>query len=236
MNYVKQISVIAVVLLLVGCKPSPAQKSDTESMKSDEKQKTTMQDSAKLYQAKSGKIVYKLSGAQEGEETLYFTDWGKKQATFRQAKFTGIAGQYAPAENSITINEGTITTTVDLNAKTATRVDAGDLMDSMKLNNKDLSQMSEAMLKAMDAKKEGTKTIAGQTCDVMKMEKLGTQVCTTQGLVLEVSASTAGIAINKVATEVDLNTTVSADKFTVPDGIEVKTQDMGKLKEILDKL
>ena len=64
----------------------------------------------------------------------------------------------------------------------------------------------------------GTKTIAGQTCEVYLIETIGS-ACIWNGIVLEKTVSILGIANDKVAVSVRLNTDIANDRFELPAGI-----------------
>lgn len=170
----------------------------------------------KRYKIKSAMVEYALSGSQTGTETLYFDDWGKREARYTQTQISMMG--FTQKTNRLGLLEGDWMTNIDLDKKTGTKM-KNPMMDAASARyNKDLAAAGEDMLKKMGGKKIGTETIAGKLCDVWEVADLGSKTWVWKGVPLKTQARMMGMEITTVATKVQEGG-VPQDKFKVPAGI-----------------
>jgi hypothetical protein len=78
----------------------------------------------------------------------------------------------------------------------------------------------------MSIKKEGTETLLGKTCDKFSMnyEKMKTKAnySVWKGIALKTEMDMMGMKVNMIATKLEENATIAADKFEVPAGVNIK--------------
>ncbi|MEP1095142.1 MAG: hypothetical protein ABJG78_08530 [Cyclobacteriaceae bacterium] len=181
----------------------------------------------KRYGIKSGIIEYELSGAQSGKETVYFDDWGYREAKYTEAEFS-FSG-FTQKNNSITIMEGKMIYSIDLSTNTGTKVE-NTMFDG--LEDEDLEKMGEKMMKEMGGEKTGTEEVMNKECDVWEIKHMGSKTWVWKSIPLKTEVN-MGMQMNIVATSITEGD-VPAEKFEIPEGITF--QDAGNLDDIMKKL
>ena len=98
-------------------------------------------------------------------------------------------------EKLVTIIDGTTTINYDPTTKAGTKLlhTLELLGGEEKFKGKSMAAMGEEMYTNMGGKKTGTKTVAGLSCDVWKIDKLGTESCIHKGITLEVTTELVGM-------------------------------------------
>lgn len=174
------------------------------------------------YKIRSGIVEYKLSGVQTGSETIYFDRWGMREAKYSQAETKMM--NMSIKKNILTLLDGDWTYSVDLDAKTGTKVPTPllkDLSAQAKREGKDLTDIGEDIMKRSGAKKIGEETFLGKRCDVWEIQNLKTKTWVWQGLALKTEASMMGKTILIEATRVQENVSVPPEKLALPKGVVI---------------
>lgn len=156
---------------------------------------------------------------QKVECAWYVEDYGKKEAVEIAMKTGGVAG----IEKHIrTISEGASVVNVDLDMKTAMRMN----LPQQPIN---YLQLTPDVIEKFKIKETGQEEIAGKPCKKYALEitQMGQTVQMSvwiwKGLALKSETASNGMVVMvETATQVDENTAVPADKFVVPEGIVVK--------------
>ncbi len=182
---------------------------------------------AKVFDVKSGKIVFKLEGTVKGTRTLIWDDYGRLQYDHKETvtKIMGISN----TEETLSIRTKEWMYTIDLVEKTGTKVkveDAFAMSDAMTAGYSDaqLQQAGEEIMNQFEAKEAGTGTILGRTCSIMQIEKLKSKIWTYKKITLKSETSMGGMmgSSNEEATKMEENIVVPASTFIVPSGIEIQ--------------
>lgn len=174
------------------------------------------------YRVRSGMVTYTLSGVQNGTETLYFDQWGMREAKHTQAEI-GAAG-ITVQQNQLVVMADGWTTTVDLNRKTGSRIPTPlmpELIETAKREGGDMTDIGEAMMTRMGAVKVGTETLLGKPCDIWEIQQMNSKTWVWQGITLKTEVRMGGQTVLIEATEVQDNIDVPEERFTIPADVQV---------------
>jgi len=186
----------------------------------------------KRYGVESGMVEYELSGSKTGTKTIYWDNWGMREATYQDSVIE-VSGMTIPDKN-VTIMDGDWMYSYNPDDRTGTKM--VNTMIKQILENSgedDLGELGLHMLKGMGGKKVGTESIAGKTCDLYEVSSMSTQTCVWKSVTLKTEANLAGMNITELATIVDTSTAVPEEKFTLPEDIAIK--DLGNLDDLMKK-
>jgi len=171
----------------------------------------------KKYLVRSGMIEYQLSGVQTGTRTLYWDDWGFRQAIYEDSK-TEVLG-LSQSSKSKSINVGDKSYSIDLTTNTGIEMPnpADKILEG--ISDEDAKEMTERMMKSLGGRKIGKDTVAGKTCDVWTVAIGETETCVWQNIPLRNSVSVAGMSNVETATTVSADIKVDPAHFEIPDGV-----------------
>ena len=182
--------------------------------------------SYKRYNVQSCIVEYSLGGSQKGSETLYFDRWGMREARYSNKELSMMGVQQKT--NTLLITDYDWMYNIDLDKKTGTKTKNGIFQSLLKnAKNNDLIEAGMKMMKDMGGEKIGTEMVAGKTCDIWEIQKLGSKTWICIAVPLKVAAKFAGVEITSVATKVQEGATIPESKFKVPAGVKVKEGKIG---------
>ncbi len=170
----------------------------------------------KRYQIASAIVEYTLSGAQTGTETLYFTEYGMREAKYTRSELK--VGGFSQKTNRVTILEGATTYNIDLETKTGTKLENPFFK---KFEGKDATEAGEKMLRDMGGEKIGVESFLGKMCDVWEVKKLGSKMWVWSGIPLKTETKFAGVQIIIAATKLEPNANIAPDKLAIPAGVNI---------------
>ncbi len=181
----------------------------------------------KRYGIKSGVIEYEVSGAQSGTETIYFDDWGYREAKYTETELS--FGGFSQMTKTLTILEGKTIYTIDLSTNTGTKME-NPLFQNV--SDEDLQEIGERMMKQMGGEKTGTEDVLGRTCDVWEIKQMRGKTWIWNSIPLKTEVN-MGMQMNSAAVSIKEGE-VQQDKLKVPEGITF--QEGGNLSEMMKKL
>ncbi len=185
----------------------------------------------KRYQVASAMVEYTLSGTQTGTETLYFVDYGMREAKYTSTEIK--VGSFAQKTNRVTIMEGATIYTIDLDKKTGTKIENPFYK---KFEGRDATEVGEQMLRDMGGQKIGTESFLGKTCDVWEIRKLGSKVWVWSGIPLKNETNFAGMQSAIVATKIEPNAQIPPEKLAIPADVKIGAGfDFNKLRKATPK-
>jgi len=191
-----------------------------DSSKEDSKNvgKETTSNFQKRYGIRSGVIEYVISGSQEGTKTLYFDSWGMRQAEYTRSILS--VGGFTKSLNIVNIIDGEYQYMInmDQNSGTKTRNPVLKAIEQLK-NQKGFNEFGEQMLLSMGANKIGSENFLGKDCDVYEMKNTGTKLWIWEWLTLKSETKSGGININLTATRINEGSSVSSEKFKIPEKV-----------------
>lgn len=206
------LSVLAMILI-AGCKSNntvPANEVATVDGKNDAA--TTANENAytgpKRYPIKSGIIQYQMISPQTGTLTVFFDNYGMKEARYYELL------SIDKKQNSMDL-----------------QILDGDTLYIIKLNEKKGSKQlrppflfqvfTDSLMLADGYMNTGKETIGGKECSVWTKKKIGSTTWTWQGMILK-QETTTGDRTTYSVTSIREDVPVSAGKFAIPEGIALE--------------
>lgn len=178
----------------------------------------------KKYQVKSGIIEYKIEGTINGTETVYFDDYGIKEARLTKTvvKIFGISNE----TETLTITDKEWNYNIDLKEKTGTKMKNEQMKQMLDgLTQKEYEEFGKKMMTEMGGKLVGNESILGYNCEVWDVSKISSKTWNYKYVPLKTEVNMMG-ATTYLATSFKENVSIPADKFQVPKGIKVTEQEM----------
>ncbi|MGP1463462.1 hypothetical protein [Tannerella sp.] len=171
------------------------------------------------YGIKSAVIKKEVTAmGQKMQNTLYFDDYGKKEATELHIKVTNMEKLMR------TIAEGKTNVSIDVEEKKAYRMPAPDEPN----NYRNLTQEDR---KKYNIREGGEEEIAGKLCKKYTLDipqgdmKFQATVWIWEGIMLKFESVNEGqVVVTDEAKEIRENEAIPADKFTIPEGFTVHEQ------------
>lgn len=182
----------------------------------------------KVFGIKSGVIEYVISGSQEGTKTLYFDNWGMKQAEYMRSILT-VKGFTKPI-NKLSVIDGEYQYNINMDQNSGTRTRNQILRTMEQLSGqKSFNEFGEQMLLNMGANKIGSEDFLGKTCDVYEMRSTGTKLWIWEWITLKSETNSRGLEINITATRISEGS-VPKNKFEIPEKVVLNEVDLDNIE------
>lgn len=182
----------------------------------------------KVFGIKSGVIEYVISGSQEGTKTLYFDNWGMKQAEYMRSILT-VKGFTKPI-NKLSVIDGEFQYNINMDQNSGTRTRNQILRTMEQLSGqKSFNEFGEQMLLNMGANKIGSEDFLGKTCDVYEMRSTGTKLWVWEWITLKSETNSRGLEINITATRINEGS-VPNEKFKIPEKVVLNEVDLDNIE------
>lgn len=173
----------------------------------------------KVFPFKSAKIEYKMEGKTTGTITEYIDDYGYKQAEYSNTvvKMFG----HKTETNDVKIQIGPEVYSYTQNETTATKTKNPVYEIYANSEGKDYEELGEEAMASLGFTNTGeTGTVLGKTCEIWK-GPLG-EIWAWKNLSLKSTVKVLGMKTTQTAVSIDLNASIPAVKFKVPDQIRVE--------------
>jgi hypothetical protein len=168
---------------------------------------------------------------QTGSETLYFTDYGMREAKYTNTELK--MGGITQKSNKMTLLDSATIYTIDLDTKTGATME-NPMYKSFE--GKDATEVGEKILKDMGGKKIGTESLLGKTCDVWEIKNLGSKTWIWSGLPLKTETNMMGMQMTIAATKIQEEVAIPKEKLQIPAGTKItEGTDPMKALEMLKK-
>lgn len=202
---------------------------DSNKDNSDISKKDGSSDLQKRYGIKSAVIEYIITGSQEGTKTLYFDNWGMRQAEYTRSVLS--VGGFSKPINIVNIIDGDYQymINIDQNSGTKTRNPILRSMDELR-DQKGFNEFGEQMLLSMGANKIGKEEFLGKDCDIYDMRNTGTRLWIWKWITLKSETNSRGLEINVTATRINEGA-VPKDKFKIPDNVTLNEVDLDNIEK-----
>lgn len=209
------------LIFISGCSDS------TDKESTDKKVSTT--DFSKRYGIKSAIVEYTITGSQSGTKTLYFDNWGMKQAEYTNSVLQ-IAG-FSKNINLLNIIKDDSNYIIDLDRKTGTKTKnpIKKLITELQ-NQKSFGEFGEQILLKNGAMKTGREEFLGKECDIYEIANAGTKIWVWKWIPLKTITKSGGIEINSAANKIDVDIIVPSEKFELPDDIVITEVDLDDIE------
>lgn len=201
---------------------------DSTDKNSPEK-KTTSTDFSKRYGIKSAIIEYVITGSQSGTKTLYFEDWGMKQAEYTNSVIQ-IAG-FSKNINLLNIIKDDSNYIIDMDRKTGTKTKnpIKKLIAELQ-NQKSFGEFGEQALLKSGAMKIGQEKFLDKECDIYEIKNTGTRMWIWKWIPLKTITKVGGVEINSFAKNIEVNVSIPSEKFDIPDNISITEVDIDDIE------
>ena len=177
------------------------------------------------YEVESGEVSYRLDGMQQGYETLYFDQWGAREARYTKATLRLGTGMERKIDRLIMTDKEWIYT-IDFLEKTGTKTrnpayDKKQAETSMDV--RDLSRINAQKLYKLGGQKVGQDQVADLPCEVWEVKRLAAKFWVWKQLVLkrEPKIKTERTIIRE-AVRVSTGKPIPSDKFALPKDIKIQ--------------
>ena len=180
---------------------------------------STLNAETKRYEVKSGIIEYTVSGGGnmmgiqtkiKGKSKALFKEWGNVELHEDITKSV-IMGREEHTRQTTKIDNGKVYV-VDYEQKIIVQYDPAMLLQS---EHKDFAKSSKEMMLAMGGTKTSDETIQGYVCEVWETQQM--KLWLYKGILLKSEANIMGITHTVVATNIQLDVSVSDEDLKLPD-------------------
>ncbi len=174
----------------------------------------------KKYNIESGIIEYSLTGFTKGTQTVYFDNWGIREATYSttETNMMGITSK----TNTLILIDGEWAYNINLDSKTGTKSKNLNYEDMLKYSlDNTIKDISEKTMQDMGGEKVGKEEILKKMCDVWQIKKISSKMWMWNGINMKNSTNMAGMNIDIVATKFQENGRIPSDKFKIPSDIKI---------------
>ncbi|MGE3279188.1 MAG: hypothetical protein AB7J40_05420 [Candidatus Altimarinota bacterium] len=151
-----------------------------------------------------------------------------KERTMTETTITAAGRSFTTKNTSIMMGEWIYS--FDPEKKAGTKLKNTILTEiAQNADNPDLGEVGLDIIKNAGAKKIGTETVAGTSCDVYEITSLGTKTCVWKAVTLKVESKLAGVSVNETATNISTDTP-SPDLFEIPS--DVSFSELGDIRNL----
>lgn len=202
----------ALLFSIYGCRDSSK---DTTA-----EQSTGKTDFTKRYGIKSAIVEYTITGSQSGTKTLYFDNWGMRQAEYTNSVLE--IGKFSKSINIVNIVKDDANYIIDLqrNTGTKTKNPVNKLIAELQ-NQKSFGEFGEQILLKSGAMKIGHEEFLDKDCDIYEIKNTGTKMWIWKWIPLKTITKLGSVEINSVAKKIEVNVNVPEGKFTLPDNVTI---------------
>jgi hypothetical protein len=189
-------------------------------------------DFTKRYGVKSAIVEYAVTGSQSGTKTLYFDNWGMRQAEYTNTVLQ--IGNFNKNINILNVIKEDSNYIVDLerNTGTKTKNPVKKLIAELQ-NQKSFGEFGEQILLKSGAMKIGREEFLDKECDIYEIKNAGTIIWIWKWIPLKTITKTGGIEINSVAKKIEVDVSIPDDKFNIPEGVRLTEVDLDNIEEQL---
>ncbi len=216
----KKFFILSLVLLFAVSFNSFAQKKGKTTKPAATKSAPTSTN--RIYETKSGKLVYKMDLLGEQFYTLYWDNYGEKEVKHLKVEVE-MFGQKSVTENFELKLDGYLYK-YEKGKPEGTKTKTYSSLGGAQGMPTDISKVAKEQIESMKLKDLGTREILGKTCKGMQMEpsRMKMEVWTWGNLMLESKTwlSQDGKPIEMNAVSLDLDVEVPADLFKVPEDVK----------------
>lgn len=173
------------------------------------------------YGLNSALIEFEISGSRCGKEVLYFDHDGWRSRL--KSDFVNIPEDLSHGKSRLEMLIGLIDYKVNLKLKEGRQMPNTRLLSHFQNGEeKELYKLDSLVMREMGAEYLGEKEVLGRTCQVFRLDILGTVTWIWKGIVLKMSVDFQGMNFVKEAVSIRENVLIAALKFEVPKGTRMK--------------
>ncbi|MDP3920501.1 MAG: hypothetical protein Q8R76_06830 [Candidatus Omnitrophota bacterium] len=174
----------------------------------------------KRYGIESGIFEYRVDGQMTGTETLYFDEWGAREARYSDL-VAEVEGNELPSR-TLQLRQGGLFFLIDLTTKTGVVYKDMGLDMALEEAGTEVDQVAEIMLRKEGARRAGEGEFAGKVCEVWEIPLKGKGMCLWKMIPLESYMETRGIRLTSVVTHIQENVPIPEERFGIPADIKIE--------------
>lgn len=175
----------------------------------------------KRYGIEKGAFIFRLDGAVNGTEHVFFDHWGWREAKYTRT--TTELGTFNEKTNEVQYLEGERRYVYFPETNKAQYFDSQQIMAMAdKYQTKDMVVVGNEMLKNMGALPAGKAKVGEIECDVWVIEKNRIRLYMWQGLTMAEESYVNNIPIGRRCVQVELEKDLPLDKLLLPKGAVVE--------------
>jgi hypothetical protein len=183
----------------------------------------------KFFGIESGIVEYEISGTQTGDKTLYFKDWGRKQAEFSVSTIK--VGKYSKRTNLLKIKTGNWEYILNLDSKTGTKRENPVLEKLIEFRDQiSYGEFGEQLALINGGIETGSDIIMGKKCRVFEFKSKNLKLWLWNWLILKSETLTGKIKINVQAINIKENVAIADSIFLPPLDILITEVDLRSLR------
>lgn len=220
-------SILPFAILFLACSED-SEKQDKSLNKQPTEEKVTIKDQ-KFYGIESGIIEYEISGSQRGDKTLYFKDWGRKQAEFSESTIK--VGKYSKRANLLKIKSGNWEYILNLASKTGTKRENPVLEKLIEFRDQiSYGEFGEQLALINGGVETGSDVIMDKKCRVFEFKSKNLKLWLWNWIILKSETLTGNIKINVRAINIKENVAIADSIFNPPLDILITEVDLRSLR------
>lgn len=182
------------------------------------------------YSIRSAIVEYDISGSQEGSKTIYFDDWGMRQA--EESNTTITVGEFSKTANLLSITVGEWQYTINQDTKTGTKSKSQLLEIKEELEGqKYFGELGEQMLIKMGGQKIGEERFMDKDCVVYNFKNLRMKAWYWNWILLKSETSSGPVNITVTARSLKENVSIPKEVFAVPEGVTLNVIDIDNIEQ-----
>ena len=220
-------SLFIVIILILACSKDKDQEGQPPSKQPIE-EKVTIKDQ-KFFGIESGIVEYKITGSQKGNKTLYFKDWGRRQAEFSTSTIK--VGRYSKDANLLKLSNGNWYYIINLESKTGTKREH-PVLEKLREYRDEISygEFGEQLALMNGGIETGSDPVNGRRCRVFEFKSKNSKEWLWNWLILKSETLTGKVKINVLATSIQENVSIADSIFKPPLDVLVTEVDLESLR------
>jgi hypothetical protein len=206
-------ALLPIIILLIACSKEKEQTDQSPSQHPIE-EKVIIKDQ-KFFGIESGIVEYKITGSQKGDKTLYFKDWGRKQAEFSTSTIK--IGRYSKNANLLKLSNGNWQYIINLESKTGTKREH-PILEKLREFTDEISygEFGEQLALINGGFETGSDPVIGKKCRVFEFKSKNSRLWLWNWLILKSETLKGKVKINVEAISIQENVAIADSIFKPP--------------------
>ena len=174
----------------------------------------------KRYGIEKGTFIFRMDGAVNGTEHLYFDHWGWREGKYVTSKSD--IGEFDQSTNKIQFLEG------ERRYEYLPAIGRAHFFESKQVQKAadqygttDMTIVGNEMIKNMGGVVKGKNSIQGVECVVWGIEKYSTELSMWKGITMGERSHAEGLRVARTCISIDTTSAVPLDKMTLPSMVKV---------------
>lgn len=174
----------------------------------------------KRFGVEKGALIFRLDGAVNGTEHLFFDNWGWREAKYTNTTTT--VANFHEVVNDVQYLDGERRYLYDPKTNKAKYINSQQMVAvSEKYNTKDMVVVADEMLKNMGAVPDGKAMVGKIECDAWVIERSRIRLYMWQGITMAEESYVNNIPIGRRCLQAELEKDIPMDRLLLPKGVEV---------------